>query len=122
MNTTVEELNADADRRVGEVFRTMLVFTVCMVLGPISTYFLTKAYVFESNRCFKTLTNTSNRFKTKITNSIIMLHLGMFAVSSEASYIYSAISAIVVVHIILGAYIFVAWKDVNAEKIAKKKK
>ena len=46
----------------------------------------------------------------------------MFAVSSEASYIYSAISAIVVVHIILGAYIFVAWKDVNAEKIAKKKK
>jgi hypothetical protein len=34
-------------RRVGEVFRTMLIFTGLMVLGPISAYFLSKSYVYE---------------------------------------------------------------------------
>ena len=49
MKTTVEEMHEDTDRRVGEVFRTMLIFTVFMVLAPISTYFWTKGYLFEGN-------------------------------------------------------------------------
>ena len=49
MKATIEEMHEDTDRRVGEVFRTMLIFTVFMVLGPISTYFWTKGYVFEGN-------------------------------------------------------------------------
>jgi hypothetical protein len=40
------------DRRLGEVFRTMLFFTVLMVLAPISTYFFTKNYIFESKFYF----------------------------------------------------------------------
>ena len=49
---TVQDLhnanNAESDKRVGEVFRTMLMFTGLMVLGPIGTYFFTKNYVWES--------------------------------------------------------------------------
>ena len=48
MKATVEEMHEDTDRRVGEVFRTMLIFTFFMVLAPISTYFMSKGYVFES--------------------------------------------------------------------------
>ena len=48
MKATVEEMHEETDRRVGEVFRTMLIFTFFMVLAPISTYFMSKGYVFES--------------------------------------------------------------------------
>lgn len=47
MVQSVEEMQQNEDRRVGEVFRTMLIFTALMVLGPISTYFLSKGYVYE---------------------------------------------------------------------------
>lgn len=49
ITTTIEEMQSEADRRVGEVFKTMLVFTSLMVICPISSYFLSKAYIFESN-------------------------------------------------------------------------
>ncbi len=49
MVQTVQEMHMETDRRVGEVFKTMLIFTFFMVLGPISTYFLTKNYIWESN-------------------------------------------------------------------------
>ena len=49
---TIDEMHmandAEANQRIGEVFKTMLAFTVMMVLGPISTYFLSKNYVWES--------------------------------------------------------------------------
>ena len=48
MKATVEEMHEESDKRVGEVFRTMLIFTFFMVLAPISTYFWTKGYIFES--------------------------------------------------------------------------
>ena len=53
---TVQDLhnasNAENDKRVGEVFRTMLGFTILMVLGPIGTYFYTKNYIWESKHQF----------------------------------------------------------------------
>ena len=45
-----EVRDAEDDKRIGQVFTTMLFFTVLMVLGPISTYFLTKNYIWESKR------------------------------------------------------------------------
>jgi hypothetical protein len=45
---TVEEMHNNADRRIGEVFRTMLIFTTLMVLGPIGTYFYSRTHIFES--------------------------------------------------------------------------
>ncbi len=53
MAQTVQEMHMETDRKVGEVFRTMILFTIVMVLGPISTYFLTKNYVWESNKRIK---------------------------------------------------------------------
>lgn len=56
---TVEDMNmerdAETDRRIGQVFRTMLFFTLLMVLGPILTYFYSRTYVFEGN------SNTNNQ-------------------------------------------------------------
>lgn len=44
-----------------------------------------------------------------------------FQISNEQSYIYAAIAAVVVVHVIVGAFIYVAWQDANAKVIKKKK-
>ncbi|CAF0779821.1 unnamed protein product [Brachionus calyciflorus] len=90
----IEEMHSEADKRVGQVFRTMLFFTSLMVIAPISTYFGTKKYVFEK----------------------------YFSVNSDESYIYSVIACVVMIHIILGAFIYIAWKDANAAALEKKKK
>ncbi len=90
----IVELSAQADKRIGQVFRTMLLFTLAMVLGPISSYFLSKKYVFE------------DYFKT----------------ASDMSYIYAAGTAVLVVHIILGAFIYLAWKDAMSDQVTAKKK
>jgi hypothetical protein len=45
---TNDQLNGEDDRRISEVFRTMLLFTTLMVVAPISTYFFTKNYLYES--------------------------------------------------------------------------
>jgi hypothetical protein len=42
--------------------------------------------------------------------------------SSDQSYIYAAISAILVVHVILAAFIYIAWQDATSDSIKKKKK
>jgi len=89
---SMDDIRRAEDKRIGQVFSTMLIFTTLMVLAPISTYFLSKSYVFE----------------------------GYFNVAADSSYIYSAISAIVVVHIILGAFIWTAWKDATSETLKKK--
>lgn len=44
----IEEMHTEADKRVGQVFKTMLVFTSLMVIAPISSYFASKKYIFES--------------------------------------------------------------------------
>lgn len=55
--SSVEEMNnerdAETERRIGQVFRTMLFFTTLMVLGPILTYFYSRTYLFEGILHFK---------------------------------------------------------------------
>lgn len=116
---TVQDLhnasNAENDKRVGEVFRTMLGFTVLMVLGPIGTYFFTKNYIWESKLLFY------YNYRTKLYEINFSFCIkDYFEISKESSYIYSAISAVVVVHVIVGAFIYCAWKD--AFHAAKQKK
>ncbi|KAK6165213.1 hypothetical protein SNE40_015902 [Patella caerulea] len=67
----------------GSVMRTMVVFSIAMCILPISSYFITKSFVFE----------------------------GIFGMGHQNSYFYAAISSIVVVHIILGLFIYVAWTE-----------
>ena len=118
MKTTVEEMHEESDKRVGEVFRTMLIFTFFMILAPISTYFWTKGYVFESN-CLFIFKDTIN--KQSILFYYLILQKGFLMLSSDQSYIYAAISAILVVHVILAAFIYIAWQDATSDSIKKKK-
>ncbi len=89
MNTSVEQMNEEADRRVGIVFRTMLLFTVAMVLGPISTYFLSKSYVFEGELLKKIFFFFKYSFL-----KLKFYFKGYFLVSPDSSFIYSAISGL----------------------------
>ena len=61
-----------------------------MTIAPLGSFFIAKDYVFE----------------------------GFFHVSSRSSYTYSAVVAVIVVHIVLIAFLFVAFR----EDIPSKKK
>ncbi|KAI3389996.1 hypothetical protein SNEBB_011274 [Seison nebaliae] len=67
----------------------VVVFSIVIIIVPLATYFITKAIVFE----------------------------GYFLMSSKQSYIYSAISAIFVVHILLGIFIFAAYNEEPQEQL-----
>jgi len=65
------------------VFRKMLFFTLLMTTAPLASFFIAKDYVFE----------------------------GIFHISSRYSYTYSAIVAVIVVHIVLITFLFVAFRE-----------
>lgn len=93
--TTVNELvqqedNAN-DKAIWIVFRKMLFFTIMMTIAPLSSFFISKDYVFE----------------------------GIFHMENTNSYIYSAFVAVVVVHIILFAFLYVAFRDDGSGKKTK---
>ena len=60
--SSIDEMHSESDRRVGQVFRTMLIFTSFMVIAPISTYFGSKKYIFESNKIKKNLLLEKKKF------------------------------------------------------------
>jgi hypothetical protein len=43
----IEQLNKEAEAQIWPIFRKMLFFTILMVLCPISSYFISKSYVFN---------------------------------------------------------------------------
>ncbi|KAK2157456.1 hypothetical protein LSH36_191g03070 [Paralvinella palmiformis] len=61
----------------------LLFYSILMIVIPLVSYFVSKAFVFE-------------------------VLLGM---TSSNSYFYAAIVAIFTVHIILGLFVYVAWKE-----------
>ncbi|XP_077975748.1 vacuolar ATPase assembly integral membrane protein VMA21-like [Styela clava] len=68
----------------------MLFYTFLMVTGPISSYYIAKNLVFE----------------------------GFFKLTEDASIVPSALTSIVVVHVVLGLFIYAAY----TEKVVEKKK
>ncbi|CAF0722952.1 unnamed protein product [Rotaria sp. Silwood1] len=93
--TTVDKLIQDEDNAnetvIWNVFRKMLFFTVMMTLAPITSFFLTKDYIFA----------------------------GILNITDTSSYIYSAAVAVIVVHIILIAFLYVAFRDDRSGKKTK---
>ncbi|CAF2358908.1 unnamed protein product [Rotaria sp. Silwood2] len=93
--TTVDKLIEDDDKAneavIWTVFRKMLFFTVMMTLAPISSFFITKDYIFGT----------------------------IFNMTDASSYIYSAAVAVIVVHIILIAFLYVAFRDDQSGKKTK---
>ncbi|XP_067663972.1 vacuolar ATPase assembly integral membrane protein VMA21-like isoform X2 [Haliotis asinina] len=72
-----------ADNSNSKVMKTMIMFSIGMITCPIFSYFFSKSFIFE----------------------------GVFGMPHESSYFYSAIVSIVVVHIILFMFIYVAWTE-----------
>ncbi|XP_078601138.1 vacuolar ATPase assembly integral membrane protein VMA21-like isoform X1 [Branchiostoma floridae x Branchiostoma japonicum] len=64
-------------------FRTLLVFTLLMVTAPIGLYFMSKTLVFE----------------------------GIFDVDPQTANIYSAIVAVVTIHLVLALAVYVLYGD-----------
>ncbi|XP_073455391.1 vacuolar ATPase assembly integral membrane protein VMA21 [Aquarana catesbeiana] len=63
--------------------KTLLFFTILMIMLPIGLYFSSKVYVFE----------------------------GAYGMSNRDSYFYAAIVAVVAVHAILALFVYVAWNE-----------
>ncbi|CAF1118789.1 unnamed protein product [Adineta steineri] len=93
--TTVEELVQQEekanDKAIWVVFRKMLVFTVMLTVAPLSSFFLSKYYIFE----------------------------GMFDMTNSNSHMYAAFVAVGIVHVILAAFLFVAFRDDTPAKKSK---
>ncbi|XP_043840095.1 vacuolar ATPase assembly integral membrane protein Vma21-like [Dromiciops gliroides] len=63
--------------------RTLMLFTAAMITLPIGLYFVSKTYLFE----------------------------GMLGLPTIDSYFYSAIVAVVSVHIVLALFVYMAWNE-----------
>ncbi|XP_050298829.1 vacuolar ATPase assembly integral membrane protein VMA21 homolog [Anthonomus grandis grandis] len=70
------------------VFKTVLAYSVFILASPVLTFFFTKFIFFE----------------------------GLLGVSSTASNVWSAVLAIVVLHIALGMYILRAYSEADRTK------
>lgn len=79
----VEQEEIANDRAIWVVFRKMLFFTMLMTLAPIASFFVSKSYFFDVI------------FDNQIYNTNI----------------YSAVVAVLVVHAVLFAFIYVAFRD-----------
>ncbi|XP_018413989.1 PREDICTED: vacuolar ATPase assembly integral membrane protein VMA21 isoform X2 [Nanorana parkeri] len=63
--------------------KTLLFFTILMIMLPIGLYFSSKVYVFE----------------------------GAYGMSNRDSYFYAAIVAVIAVHAVLALFVYVAWNE-----------
>ncbi|KAG8553518.1 hypothetical protein GDO81_003447 [Engystomops pustulosus] len=63
--------------------KTLLFFTILMIMLPIGLYFSSKVYVFE----------------------------GVYGMSNRDSYFYAAIVAVIAVHVVLAMFVYVAWNE-----------
>ncbi|KAM8954257.1 vacuolar ATPase assembly integral membrane protein VMA21 isoform 1-T1 [Pelodytes ibericus] len=63
--------------------KTLLFFTMLMIMLPIGLYFSSKVYVFE----------------------------GAYGMSNRDSYFYAAIVAVISVHVVLAMFVYVAWNE-----------
>uniref|UniRef100_A0A8C5PTP4 Vacuolar ATPase assembly factor VMA21 n=1 Tax=Leptobrachium leishanense TaxID=445787 RepID=A0A8C5PTP4_9ANUR len=71
------------DGSLVSTLKTLLFFTMLMIMLPIGLYFTSKVYVFE----------------------------GAYGMTNRDSYFYAAIVAVVAVHVVLAMFVYVAWNE-----------
>jgi len=81
--------NDPGDGALSQAFRTLLIFSFALLSLPVIGFFVTKHYIFE----------------------------GMYGHDTSMSVIYAAVVSVVAVHVIVGLFIYVAWKESNAPSI-----
>ncbi|CAF1261896.1 unnamed protein product [Rotaria magnacalcarata] len=91
VDSLIQEEEKANDTAIWVVFRKMLFFTVMMTLAPIASFFISKDYLFA----------------------------GIFNMTDTRSYMFSAAVAVIVVHIILIAFLYVAFRDDRSGKKTK---
>ncbi|XP_077984438.1 vacuolar ATPase assembly integral membrane protein vma21-like isoform X1 [Glandiceps talaboti] len=73
------------DERLSEVMKTMLGYTLMIIFLPLISYYVSKNMIFE----------------------------GLYEMSRKDAFFYGGITAVVVVHIVLAAFIYTAWNEDN---------
>ncbi|XP_051981692.1 vacuolar ATPase assembly integral membrane protein vma21-like [Xyrauchen texanus] len=71
------------DGSLVSVLKTLLFFTILMITLPIGLYFASKSFLFEA----------------------------FLGYSSNDSYFYAAIVAVLAVHVVLALFVYVAWNE-----------
>ena len=79
----------DGDGALSQAFRTLLLFSLLLLSAPIFSFFVSKHYVFED----------------------------IYGMETQTASIYAAVVAVVLVHVIVALFIYVAWKESNAHTI-----
>ncbi|KAL5012929.1 hypothetical protein ScPMuIL_011480 [Solemya velum] len=79
------------DENYSSVLSTMIFFSLAILFLPVFLYFFSKSMFFEA----------------------------LLGMSSKDSYFYAAIVAITVVHIILGLFVYKAFKEDTGGRMAK---
>ncbi|XP_069842688.1 vacuolar ATPase assembly integral membrane protein VMA21 [Dendropsophus ebraccatus] len=77
------DFSAGNERSLVSTLKTLLFFTILMIMLPIGLYFSSKVYVFE----------------------------GAYGMSNKDSYFYAAIVAVIAVHVVLAMFVYVAWNE-----------
>jgi len=82
------------DRQVTSAIRKLIIFSLSIIGLPLSFMFLTKRYLFE----------------------------GYFGYSSQDSITYAAIVAVILVHLVLAVFVYVAWNEPDQPPATVKEK
>ncbi|XP_070554258.1 vacuolar ATPase assembly integral membrane protein VMA21-like isoform X1 [Ptychodera flava] len=80
---TFAAMNRRSDEQLSDVLKTMLGYSLMIIFLPLISYFVSKNMIFE----------------------------GIFMMSNRDALFYGGITAVVVVHIILAAFIYTAWNE-----------
>jgi len=88
VETLVQQDEAVNEKAIWTVFRKMLFFTIMMTVAPLTSFFISKNLIFE----------------------------GVLNMSDNSSYIYAAGVAVFIVHVILFAFVYVAFRDDSSSK------
>jgi len=73
------------DRQVAGAVKKLIMFSLSIIGLPLSSMFLSKRYLFE----------------------------GYFGYSPQDSITYAAIVAVILVHLVLGAFVYTAWNETD---------
>uniref|UniRef100_A0A914WSJ1 Vacuolar ATPase assembly integral membrane protein VMA21 homolog n=1 Tax=Plectus sambesii TaxID=2011161 RepID=A0A914WSJ1_9BILA len=82
------------DRETQTAVKRLVIYSLVIIVVPLLSMFLLKLFLFE----------------------------GIFGYSSQDSILYAAIIAVVIVHIVLGFFVYAAWKEEITPRTAAEEK
>nr|XP_006812708.1 PREDICTED: vacuolar ATPase assembly integral membrane protein VMA21-like [Saccoglossus kowalevskii] len=87
----VASLSRSEDENLSNVLHSLLIYSLLIIFLPLLSYFISKTMIFE----------------------------GVMSMSNKDALFYGGITAVVVVHVILAAFIKKAWKEDRPRSMIK---